>query len=167
MCVRVCVRSLQTLRCTVCALTTHRGDVMANHLAEGRGHGCVLTSPCPPLSAKSERPGARSPESCRYVAPPVGGHHGNGGWDQLGAVCFLSGQTGGSFVPIHLLGRQGGPGQLSVKVLPTRLSSSSSSPAMTVRFLGAPPQVSRPLALSAPSTDGVTDVSRHGVSPAA
>lgn len=35
-------RLLHTLKCTVCLVTTHRGDVMANHLTERPDHRCVV-----------------------------------------------------------------------------------------------------------------------------
>lgn len=39
----LCVfRLLQTLKCTACGVTTHRGDVMANHLTEKPDHHCVV-----------------------------------------------------------------------------------------------------------------------------
>lgn len=88
-------------------------------------------------------------------------------WD----VCFpsgwsSSGQTGGAFIPIHLLSSHHRSAQLSVKVLPSPLATSC-SPAMTVKFLGPPPQVTRPRSrFAVPGlTDGVTHVSRHDVSP--
>lgn len=39
----VCVRlSQRPLLCVVCSLTTSRGDLMANHLAEQPEHRCLL-----------------------------------------------------------------------------------------------------------------------------
>lgn len=35
-------RLLQTLKCTVCLITTRRGDIMANHLTERPDHHCVV-----------------------------------------------------------------------------------------------------------------------------
>uniref|UniRef100_A0A3B5K4G5 Pogo transposable element derived with ZNF domain a n=1 Tax=Takifugu rubripes TaxID=31033 RepID=A0A3B5K4G5_TAKRU len=111
-------RLLQTLKCTVCLVTTRRGDVMANHLTERPDHHCVVLT---------------------HTEVSVNG--GNITGAQLAETCSGSPSSklmSGSFIPFHLLSSHQSSTQLSVKMLPAPLRFSS-SPAMTVKFLGPQP----------------------------
>ncbi|CAK6982763.1 pogo transposable element with ZNF domain [Scomber scombrus] len=111
----------ERLRCESCSFSSCRGDVMANHLAERPEHCCVIGTHTHTEQIKENI--------------------------QTDSVTS-SGGRGGAFIPIHLLPSTQTPPQLSVKTLHPP-SSLSSSPAMTVKFLGRrPPEQSSGLSVS-------------------
>lgn len=81
--------SHRPLLCVMCSLSTHRGDLMANHLAEQPDHRCLLLA-----SPEYDRSRTTSLQEDSLLNP-----------------------GGGAFVPIHQLLPHGGSAQLSVKPL--------------------------------------------------
>ncbi|CAN9503589.1 unnamed protein product [Ophioblennius macclurei] len=126
-----------TLKCVSCTLNTHKGDLMANHLAERPQHACMVVTHRDTHSGESvcvengvtHTPAASDDVDGQDIEIDVENV------DTTDSVTSLPSRTG-SFVPIELGPAHQASGQLSVKPLVSP-PSQSFPPAMTIKFLGA------------------------------